>query len=181
MTAGMRWIAPSGAHEVFQGHGPAELAPYLTGGKEFGNCHVLATTGYKFPAGPGSDNTKVFYANVHLDRRTFGWLYPLVEFNTVYHTTSVSFGLPTARGLFDFDNFEATGNIVTMAAGANAVLIRERLEVAQAETSEARAAAQEAHQPAAALRRAGRPRRSGRGRLRRAWDGWRGRGREGLH
>jgi hypothetical protein len=56
-------------------------------------------------------------------------LYPLVEFNCIYHTTSVSFGLPTRRGFIDFDNFEATGNIVTLAAGANAVLIPERLEV----------------------------------------------------
>src|SRR5262249_6012231 len=48
-TAGVRWEAPSGAAEVFQGRGPAHLAPYLTVGKEFGCFHVLATTGYQFP------------------------------------------------------------------------------------------------------------------------------------
>jgi hypothetical protein len=129
LTGGLRWEAPCGSHEVFQGHGPAELAPYVTVGKEFGEFHVLATTGYQFPAGPGSDNTNMFYANLHLDRRCFGWLYPLVEFNWIYHVTSVSFGLPTRRGFIDLDNFEATGNIVSLAAGANAVLIPERLEV----------------------------------------------------
>jgi hypothetical protein len=129
LSGGLRWEAPCGSHEVFQGHGPAHLAPYLTAGKELGEFHVLATTGYQFPAGPGSDTSNFFYANVHFDRRLFGWLYPLVEFNCLYHTTGPGFGLPAARGFIDFDNFESSGNIVTMAAGANAVLIRERLEV----------------------------------------------------
>jgi hypothetical protein len=31
--------------------------------------------------------------------------------------------------LIDFDNFEATGNILTMAVGANAVLVKELLEI----------------------------------------------------
>jgi hypothetical protein len=49
--------------------------------------------------------------------------------NCIYHTTSVSFGLTTRRGFVDFDNFESSGNIVTLSAGANAVLIPERLEL----------------------------------------------------
>jgi len=128
LTGGMRWAAPCGSYEIFQGHGPLELAPYLTGGKEFGEFHVLATAGYQFPAGPGSDNTKLWYANLHLDRRLFGCLYPLVEFNCSYHEKSVSFGLPTRSGFIDFGDLEAEGNVLTMAAGANVVLIPERLE-----------------------------------------------------
>jgi hypothetical protein len=129
VTGGLRWEAPCGSHEVFQGHGPAHLAPYLTAGKELGDFHVLATTGYQFPAGPGNDSTNLFYANLHLDRRILGWLYPLVEFNWTYHVTRVDFGLPAARGFVDFNNFESTGNILTLAAGANAVLVPERLEI----------------------------------------------------
>jgi hypothetical protein len=129
LTGGLRWEAPCGSHEVFQGHGPVHLAPYLTAGKEFGEYHVLATVGYEFPAGPGNDSSNLFYADVHFDRRLLGWLYPLVEFNCIYHTTSVSFGLPAGRGFIDFNNFESTGNIVTLAAGANAVLVPERLEM----------------------------------------------------
>jgi hypothetical protein len=129
LTGGLRWEAPCGSHEVFQGQGPAYLAPYLTAGKEFGAFHVLATAGYQFPAGSGSATTDLFYGNIHFDRRLFGWLYPLVEFNAIYHTTNASFGFVTRRGFIDFDNFEATGNLVTMAAGANAVLIPERLEI----------------------------------------------------
>jgi hypothetical protein len=106
------------------------MAPYLTAGKECGEFHVLATGGYQFPfAGPGKLETDLFYANLHLDRRCFGWLYPLVEFNLSYHTSNVSFGLQTREGLIDFGNFESEGNVLTMAAGANAVLVKERLEI----------------------------------------------------
>jgi len=129
LTAGLHWLAPSGSHDIFQGHGPVELAPYATLGKEFGCFHVLATAGYQFPAGPGEDHTDLVYCNVHLDRQMFGWLYPLVEFNAIYHTTTIPFGLNTRRGFFDLGNFETSGNIVTMAAGANAVLVREKLEL----------------------------------------------------
>ena len=38
-------------------------------------------------------------------------------------------GLPTRRGFIDMGNFEATGTVVSLAAGVNAVLIRERLEI----------------------------------------------------
>ena len=128
VTGGVRYLAPCGSHEIFQGHGPLELSPYLTLGKEFGEFHVLATTGYQFPAGPGNDHSDIFYANIHFDRRMCGWLYPLVEFNTIYHTTSVSFGLQSHRGFFDFNSFETSGNIVTVAVGANAVIVPERVE-----------------------------------------------------
>jgi hypothetical protein len=128
LTAGLRVEAPCGSHDIFQGHGPARLAPYLTAGKEIGQFHVLATGGYYFPAGPGNDNLQVFYADLHLDRQMFGWLYPLVEFNLDYATKSIDATLPARSSFFDFGNFEASGNILTMAVGANAVLIREKLE-----------------------------------------------------
>jgi hypothetical protein len=127
-TVGLRWEVPAGSHEVFQGYGPAELAPYFTAGKEFGEWHVLVTGGYQFPAGPGNDTLNLFYGIVHLDRRLFGWLYPLVEFNGIYHDRTVDFGLTTRHGFVDFDNFSATGNIVTLAAGANAVIVPEHVE-----------------------------------------------------
>jgi hypothetical protein len=135
LTGGVRLEVPCGSHEVFQGYGPAEMAPYLTAGKEFCGFHVLATTGYQFPIGPGSDNEKIFYPNVHLDRCLFGWLYPLVEVNFDYHTTGLSLELPTRRGLIDLDNFSSTGNTVSLAVGANAVLVPERLELGAAYTT----------------------------------------------
>jgi hypothetical protein len=135
LTAGLKWVAPMGSREVFQGYGPLELAPYLTAGKGFGKWHVLATTGYLFPAGPGNDTLTAWYGNVHLDRECFGWLYPLVEFNTSALTKGKDVDLRTRRGYADLGNFEALGTVVTMAVGANAVLIREKLEVGAVYTS----------------------------------------------
>jgi hypothetical protein len=129
LTAGLRWEAPAGSSDIFQGHGPPYLAPYATIGKEFGHFHVLATAGYQFPAGSGDLTSDFFYTNVHLDRQMFGWLYPLVEVNATYHTTSVALDLPTQHGFIDLNNFEASGDIVSLAVGANAVLVPSKLEV----------------------------------------------------
>jgi hypothetical protein len=129
LTAGLRWEAPCGSYEIFQGHGPLHLAPYLTLGKEFCNFHFLATAGYQFPAGPGSDNSQIFYANAHVDVQLFGWFYPVVEVNSIAHTRSVSIDLPARFGLIDMGSFEATGNIVSLAVGANAVLVPEKVEL----------------------------------------------------
>jgi hypothetical protein len=129
VTAGLRWEAPSGAHSVAQGFGPAYLAPYLTAGKEIGCFHALATTGYEFPAGSGDSTGDYFYTNVHLDRQMFGWLYPLVEFNWTYHVHNVDLSLPTRHGFIDFGTFESSGNILAIAVGANAVLVPSKLEI----------------------------------------------------
>ncbi len=128
LTTGLRVVAPCGSYEVFQGKGPAILAPYVTVGREFGNFHFLATGGYQFPARSGDSSEEVFYLNAHIDRQMFGWIYPLVEVNWNYHRTGFDVSLPTRRGFFNFDNFESTGNVVSVAAGVNFVLIRDRLE-----------------------------------------------------
>ncbi len=128
-TAGVRVTVPCGSYELFQGTGPALLSPYLTVGKEIGNFHMLATGGYQFPARSGYPGTDLFYLNAHLDRQCFGWVYPLVEVNWSYHTSSVDVALPTRRGIIDFGNFESNGNVVTVGAGVNLVLIRDRLEL----------------------------------------------------
>jgi hypothetical protein len=117
---------------LWQGEKPLDK---VVKGKEIGHFHILATTGYEFPAGPGSDTTNFFNANLHLDRQMFGWLYPLVEFNRNYHTRSVSFDRPARRGFFDLNNLESSGNILTLAVGADAVLVRERLEIGAAYTT----------------------------------------------
>jgi hypothetical protein len=129
LTAGLRWEAPTGSADVFQGHGPAHLAPYVTIGKEFEDFHILATTGYAFPVRSDDLNASLFYGTVHLDRRC-GWFYPLIEFNWAYHTTAVDFTLPNLPGIFSFGPFAGTGNILTMAVGADVVIIPNKLELA---------------------------------------------------
>jgi hypothetical protein len=129
LTTGLHWTAPSGSQSVFQGTGPARLAPYATIGKAWGNVHLLATGGYDFPVGSGGAGLQCFYANFHLDRQC-GWLYPLVEFNCTYHQSNIGEDLPLrGDGLLNFGNFSSAGNIVTMAAGANAVLVPGKLEL----------------------------------------------------
>jgi hypothetical protein len=128
LTAGLHWEAPTGEADVFQGHGPAKLAPYVTVGKECGDYHVLATTGYLFPTG-SEPLSNLFYGTVHFDRRLGGGFYPLVEFNWAYHTTRVDLNVPLIPEFFSFGNFEGSGNIVSLAAGFNAVLRPNRLEL----------------------------------------------------
>lgn len=114
---------------MFQGRGPVYLAPYVTLGKELGYFHVLATAGYEFPAASWSTTANFFYLNAHLDRHCFGWVYPLVELNWIYHTRDTDVDLQTQRGFIDFNNFSSTGNLVTLAVGVNLVLIQDRLEL----------------------------------------------------
>jgi hypothetical protein len=129
LSGGLQWIAPSGEAEVFQGHGPAELATYLTAGKEFGCFHVLSTLGYQFPAGSGDPNSNFLFGSLHLDRRTFGWLYPLVEFNYDYQVHHAQLdGFLAPRGFIDLGGVSAQINMITVAPGFNAVLIPNRLE-----------------------------------------------------
>jgi hypothetical protein len=127
-TVGVRMVVPCGSHEVFQGYGPAIMAPYVTVGKELGNFHVLGTTGYQFPLRSGDQGTELFYLNAHLDHEFCGWIYPLVEVNWTNHSTSVPLTLPTRHGLIDMGNYEDSGNVATLAVGMNLVLIRDRLE-----------------------------------------------------
>jgi hypothetical protein len=128
-TTGIQWEAPTGESSVFQGHGPAYLAPYITGGKECGDYHILSTFGYQFPAQSGKDTVSTFYGTVHFDRRLFGWLYPLLEFNWGLVTSTIDLNRPTRRGFIDFGAVNATGDILTVAPGFNAVLVPDRLEL----------------------------------------------------
>jgi hypothetical protein len=120
LTAGLGWEAPIGSKAVFQGFGPAHLAPYVTAGKEIGEFHVLANAGYRFPTGSDGRGADLFYGCLHLDRKMFGWLYPVVEFNWIYHTAHVDLDLPTREGFIDLGTFESTGNLVALGAGVDA-------------------------------------------------------------
>jgi hypothetical protein len=129
LTVGLSWEAPSGSKEVFQGSPPAYLAPYLTIGKEFGNFHFLATTGYNFPAEHAKVTTETYYANFHFDYRVADWFYPLVEFNGNWPNTTLDFRRDFAPGLIEIDRFDGVGGLFTVAPGFNAVLVQDRLEL----------------------------------------------------
>lgn len=128
VTTGLRWVAPWGSQAVFQGNGPAMLVPYATIGKGWGDVHFLGTAGYQFPVGSGGSSTNIFYANFHLDRQ-FGWFYPLVEVNCIYHQSSVDLDLPTRFGFVDLGTFSSSGNLVSLAVGGNAVIVPNKVEL----------------------------------------------------
>src|SRR5262249_2571811 len=60
VTGGLQWEAPTGESSVFQGHGPAYLAPYLTGGKVLGHYHFLPTFGSQLPPKGGKNRFNPF-------------------------------------------------------------------------------------------------------------------------
>lgn len=130
LTGGLRFVVPTGEQDVFQGHNPVYLSPYLTAGKEFGAMHVLATTGYQFPVSGAKDRLQIYYANAHLDYQVRDWIYPLVEVNSSFLINDYNGrGLGSGVGFFDPGNFSSTGNVVSLAAGVNLVLVRNRAEL----------------------------------------------------
>ncbi len=128
-AAGLQFATPSGAKQLFQGSPPDDMAVYGTLGKECGDFHVLLTAGYQFPLGSGKVTEELFYGDLHLDVRMFGWLYPLIEFNSVYHTSTVNLSRTFPRDFIDLGSFSSQGNILVVAPGVNAVLIHDRLEI----------------------------------------------------
>ncbi len=128
-TVGTRFEVPSGSTEVFQGRGPAYVSPYITFGQGLGNFHLLATAGYEFPARTGNTELRTFYCNAHLDYQLMDWIYPLVELNYARASGSTDVNLPLAGKFFELSNFEAVGEVLTMAVGVNFVLVRDRLEL----------------------------------------------------
>jgi hypothetical protein len=128
-TGGLRWAAPSGSSAVFQGFGPVNLAPYATVGKQFGEAHILNTVGFQFPCGSGNVERDTFYGTLHLDRRMFGWLYPLVEFNWALATANVDLSRSNRPGILDINTITANGSVLTVAPGFNAVIVQDKLEI----------------------------------------------------
>ena len=104
------------------------MATYLTAGKEFGHFHVLSTNGFKFPISPGKNTSDSFYGSLHIDRRTFGWLYPLVEFNYFAAVTHPRLDLLAPHDFLGIDGVDPGLSMITVAPGFNAVLIPNKLE-----------------------------------------------------
>jgi hypothetical protein len=122
VTIGGTWEPQTGAAKVFQNNGSGVFTIFGVVGKEFGGCnHVLVNAGYQFPADT-TFNSSFFYAQLHLDRQMFGWLYPLVELNWFHYTGSGDHGLPPSvgelDGLINLGTSGVAGNdLVTAAAG----------------------------------------------------------------
>jgi hypothetical protein len=124
VTGGFLFEPPTGEAKVFQNHGSGVATVFGTVGKEFAECyHVLLNGGYQFGLN-SRDNSSFLYAQLHLDRQLFGWLYPLVEVNWFGYTAGGDRGLPAigeGDGLINLGAPDMAGNhLVTIAAGLKA-------------------------------------------------------------
>lgn len=112
-----------GSSEVFQGNGTA-WSPFLTMGKEFGECgewHFIATGNWRLPNDTAQESTSLF-CSMHLGRKLTDKLYALVEMNGIHYTKSGS-RLPEVNveggDLVNLGAGNVTGNdFISMAAGA---------------------------------------------------------------
>jgi hypothetical protein len=120
-TFGLRYEAPSGDKDVFQGRGDGVLNPFLSGLWGIGDLHLLGYTATRVPIS-GNDST-FFDLSLHADYRVSDVyrFYPVVEMNWI-HTLDGGRRLPIDEEGFDFFNFgskRAGGKgVVTFAVGA---------------------------------------------------------------
>jgi len=116
-TLGLRYEAPTGNDEVYEGQGDGMLNPFLSAGWGWGDLHLLGYTGARLPIS-GADSA--FYdLSLHADYQ-LGMFYPLLEWNWV-HVLDGGRRLPINQEGFDLLNFGARNaggqDYITMAAG----------------------------------------------------------------
>lgn len=126
-TVGTMYEPSTGEAKVFQHQGSGMFTFFVSSGKEFEGCwHLLANAGYQVPLDQG-ENSSFYYAQLHLDRQLFGWLYPLVECNW-YHWVAGGQRIPNPAvgeidGLINLGTSGVAGNdLVTVAAGVKAII-----------------------------------------------------------
>jgi hypothetical protein len=124
-SAALRYEAPTGEREVFQGQGDGFIQPSTSAAFTLGNgFHLLASTDLRIP----TDNADSLYwdADVQVDKKVdLGGvtLYPAVGLNLM-HVGSAGSRLPLRAEGADYFNFGASGaggaNVVTGTVGARA-------------------------------------------------------------
>jgi hypothetical protein len=126
-SVGLSYEPPMGERNVLENHGDGVMSVFTTAGKEVAcRWHVLDTFGYQFGL-DSAQNSSFFYNSLHLDRQTFGWLYPLIELNWFHYTQGGNRGLPPALGegdgLLNLGTSGVAGNdLLTLAVGLKAKL-----------------------------------------------------------
>ena len=126
MTAGATYEIPLGQHEVFQGKSDGEFNIFLSAGKEWGNLHVLGTTGFRLPCHK-HEGSSAYYWNAHVDYKVLDWLVPLLEINGIHWIDGGrEFPFNFEGGdLINLGSGDVTGNdLVTLAPGVRIVINR---------------------------------------------------------
>ena len=119
LSCGATYEAPWGSHDVYQGKSDGDFNLFLTGGKEWGNLHVLGTTGFRLPCNRNSTST-AWYWNAHVDYKVLPWLAPFLEINGIHWIDGgEEFPFDFEGGdLINLGSSDVTGNdLVTLAPG----------------------------------------------------------------
>jgi hypothetical protein len=116
-TFGLRYEAPTGNRDVFQGNGDGQVNPFVSAGVALENLNIIAGTGFRLPI--NNDDSTFFDFDLHVDFPV-GNFYPTLELNVV-HTIDGGGRLPIAdegQDIFNFGSINADGKtLVTAAAG----------------------------------------------------------------
>lgn len=116
-TVGLRYEAPTGNNEIFEGQGDGMLNPFISVGGAIGDLHLMGYTGPRLAI---SHQDSSFYdLSLHADYK-LGMFYPLLELNWV-HVLDGGQRLPINQEGFDFFNFGSQfaggDDYVTMSVG----------------------------------------------------------------
>ena len=125
-SVGATYEIPCGQHPVFQGKSDGEFNLFLTSGKEFGNLHLLGTTGFRIPCNH-HESSSAWYWNGHIDYKVLPWLVPFFEINGIHWIDGGDeFPFDFEGGdLINLGSHDVTGNdLVTLAPGVRFVINR---------------------------------------------------------
>lgn len=117
-TAGLRYEAPVGEHEVLQGNGDGIINPFVSAATVMGPINLIGYTGYR--GAIDSSDSSFLDASLHADTK-IGAFSPLVELN-LFHVVSAGDRLPIEDEGQDFFNLGSSlsdgETMLTAAAGA---------------------------------------------------------------
>lgn len=118
VTTGLRYEAPVGDENLFQGLGDGAINPFVSAGYVLGDVNLMTGTGLR--AALDDSDSSFWDLDLHADVK-LGSFYPLLELNLI-HPYQGGDRLPIADEGEDFFNFGASNaagnNILTAAAGA---------------------------------------------------------------
>lgn len=116
-SLGLRYEAPTGEREVFQGLGDGVINPFISSGFVLGNWNFIGSSGLRVRV--DEDDSSFFDANIHTSYK-MGNFYPVAEIGLV-NVISEGNRLPIADEGQDFFNFGSSNSegksLVTGALG----------------------------------------------------------------
>ncbi len=121
LSGGLIYEATNGSSRVFQGNGDSVWTPYLSLGKQIGNGHLIASTGYHVPGDTAEESQSIYYS-VHYDHPITSKLSAVAELNGIVYTKSGQ-ALPLNIEGGDWINLGSSNvagnNFISTAIGAN--------------------------------------------------------------